>query len=185
MRDDGGPNTVQSRPPFDSSWNTDMFHFFCHMFYRDHAFEDMYCFCLRLLDRMVVTMDASYAEFNMVMAALRSRLVEALAQRPLSFRELKRMVSISTRDCESSVHSCSESDGLGFGVCSTSPAAHVDSQRYTSSSSSSADDSIEVVEKEEEQLLAKSVADAMAAIPCAFHTIKCRLQETATGDQHG
>ena len=45
---------VGERPPFDASWSSDMFHFFCHMFYRERAFEDMYCFCLRQLDRMFV-----------------------------------------------------------------------------------------------------------------------------------
>ena len=54
MRDDGEPATVQERPPFDPAWSSDMFHFFCHMFYRERAFEDMYCFCLRQLDRMFV-----------------------------------------------------------------------------------------------------------------------------------
>ena len=32
MRDEGEPETVQSRPPFDGEWSCDMFHFFCHMF---------------------------------------------------------------------------------------------------------------------------------------------------------
>ena len=81
MRDDGEPATVQERPPFDPAWSSDMFHFFCHMFYRERAFEDMYCFCLRLLDRLFVSMDADYADFNAVLAALRARLVDALAQR--------------------------------------------------------------------------------------------------------
>ena len=47
MRDDGEPSVVQDRAPFDPLWSCDMFHFFCHMFYRERAFEDMYCFALR------------------------------------------------------------------------------------------------------------------------------------------
>lgn len=101
MKDEGEPAIVQGRAPFDAEWGCDMFHFFCHMFYRDRAFEDMYCFCLRLLDRMYVSMDADYADFNTVLAALRSRLVEALAQRPLSFREFKRLIAAGTAESES------------------------------------------------------------------------------------
>ena len=78
-----------------------MFHFFCHMFYRHHAFEDMYCFCVRLLDRMFVSMDADYADFNVVLAALKGRLVDALAQRPLSFREFKRLIEGGSEDLAS------------------------------------------------------------------------------------
>ena len=105
MKDDGEPATIQSRPPFDGAWGSDLFHFFCHMFYREHAFDDMYCFCLRLLDRMVVAMDANYAEFNTVVTSLRVRLVEALAQRPLSFREFKRLMSATSSESEGSVRS--------------------------------------------------------------------------------
>ena len=65
----------------------------------------MYCFCLRLLDRMFVQMDADYADFNTVLAALRLRLVEALAQRPLSFREFKRIIAAGAADSEGSVTS--------------------------------------------------------------------------------
>jgi hypothetical protein len=101
MKDEGEPATVQGRAPFDAEWGCDMFHFFCHMFYRDRAFEDMYCFCLRLLDRMYVSMDADYADFNTVLAALKSRLVEALAQRPLSFREFKRLIAAGSVESES------------------------------------------------------------------------------------
>ena len=105
MKDDGDPSAVQDRMPFDPEWGCDMFHFFCHMFYRDRAFEDMYCFCLRLLDRMYVSMDADYADFNTVLAALKARLVDALAQRPLSFREFKRLIAAGSTDSEGSVHS--------------------------------------------------------------------------------
>ena len=45
-----------------------MFRFFCHMFYRDMPFEDMYCFSLRMLDRIFVELDADYADFNTVRA---------------------------------------------------------------------------------------------------------------------
>ena len=38
---DAGPQDCQNRPPFDPDWESDMFHFFCHMFYRERAFEDM------------------------------------------------------------------------------------------------------------------------------------------------
>tara|TARA_B100000768_G_scaffold107775_1_gene100032 strand:+ start:502 stop:645 length:144 start_codon:yes stop_codon:yes gene_type:complete len=41
-----------------------MFRFFCHMFYRERPFEDMYCFSLRMLDRIFVELDADYADFN-------------------------------------------------------------------------------------------------------------------------
>ena len=109
MRDDGDPVKVQTRPPFDEEWSCDMFHFFCHMFYRERAFEDMYCFCLRLLDRMFVSMDADYADFNAVLAALRARLIEALAQRPLSFREFRRLVAAGSTDSEGSVTSAGHS----------------------------------------------------------------------------
>jgi predicted outer membrane lipoprotein len=112
MKDEGEPQTVQSRPPFDGQWGSDMFFFFCHMFYRERAFEDMYCFCLRRLDRMMVAMDANYAEFNTVVAALRSRLVEALAQRPLSFREFKRLMAAASSESEGSVHSSSGCDSM-------------------------------------------------------------------------
>ena len=77
------------------------------------AFEDMYCFCLRLLDRLFVQMDADYADFNTVLAALRSRLVDALAQRRLSFREFKRLIAVSARG--------SHSDRLRHPVPSQSP----------------------------------------------------------------
>ena len=43
-----------------------MFRFFCHMFYRQTPFEDMYCLALRMLDRIVVELDADYADFNTV-----------------------------------------------------------------------------------------------------------------------
>ena len=43
-----------------------MFRFFCHMFYRHTPFEDMYCLALRMLDRIVVELDADYADFNTV-----------------------------------------------------------------------------------------------------------------------
>merc|ERR1712185_851902 len=105
MRDEGEPASVQGRPPFDPAWSSDMFHFFCHMFYREAAFEDMYCFCLRQLDRMFVAMDADYADFNLVIGALKARLVEALAQRPLSFREFKRLFAAASTECDGSVHS--------------------------------------------------------------------------------
>ena len=116
MKDDGEPAAVHERPPFDMAWGCDMFHFFCHMFYRDRAFEDMYCFCLRLLDRMYVSMDADYADFNTVLAALRARLVDALAQRPLSFREFKRLIAAGSTDSEGSIHS----SGFGPGSSTTS-----------------------------------------------------------------
>ena len=45
-----------------------MFRFFCHMFYRERPFEDMYCFSLRMLDRIFVELDADYADFNTVLA---------------------------------------------------------------------------------------------------------------------
>ena len=112
MRDDTQPGMdalVQGRLPFDAGWGSDMFHFFCHMFYRERAFEDMYCFCLRLLDRMFVSMDADYADFNAVLAALRARLIEALAQRPLSFREFRRLVAAGSTDSEGSVTSAGHS----------------------------------------------------------------------------
>lgn len=80
---------IKARPPFSEAWDTDMFRFFCHMFYRDSPFEDMYCFALRMLDRIFVSLDADYADFPSVVAVLRTRLQEALAQRPLSFREFK------------------------------------------------------------------------------------------------
>lgn len=113
MRDDGDPASVQARPPFDREWSSDMCHFFCHMFYRERAFEDMYCFCLRLLDRMFVQMDADYADFNSVLAALRARLVEALAQRPLSFREFKRLIAAGATDSEGSVTSAGQLSAHG------------------------------------------------------------------------
>ena len=53
----------------------------------------MYCFSLRMLDRIFVSLDADYADFPSVLAVLRTRIQEALAQRPLSFREFKRCVS--------------------------------------------------------------------------------------------
>ena len=102
MRDDGDPAALQARPPFDPGWSGDMFAFFCHMFYREQSFEDMYCFCLRLLDRMFVAMDADYADFNTVLAALRLRLIEALAQRPLSFREFKRLIAAGGAESDGS-----------------------------------------------------------------------------------
>ena len=55
--------------------------------------QDMYCFALRTLDRIYVSLDADYADFPSVVAVLRSKLQEALAQRPLSFREFKRLVA--------------------------------------------------------------------------------------------
>ena len=100
--------------------------FFCHMFYRDRPFEDMcashaqppfgaqvdssrlfrrYCFCLRALDRMFVSMDADCADFPLVLASLRTRVQDALAQRPLSFREFKRAMG-SVSDSSSRGDSC-------------------------------------------------------------------------------
>ena len=81
LRDcDGGE--VAARPPFESAWESDMFAFFCHMFYRERPFEDMYCFgCAR--STAWVSMDADYADFPSVIAALKARLQEA-AQRPLA-----------------------------------------------------------------------------------------------------
>ena len=130
---DAPPDEVQRRPPVAEAWDTDLFRFFCHMFYREYAegrleawaaverpvchsrgpappiarlltlrpppdrqrrpFEDMYCFSLRMLDRIFVSLDADYADFPSVLAVLRTRIQEALAQRPLSFREFKRCVS--------------------------------------------------------------------------------------------
>ena len=57
---------VQGRPPFSEAWDSDMFRFFCHMFYRERPFEDMYCFSLRMLDRIFVSLDADYADFSTV-----------------------------------------------------------------------------------------------------------------------
>ena len=144
---------VQGRPPFDGAWGSDMFHFFCHMFYRECAFEDMYCFCLRLLDRMFVSMDADYADFHIVVAALRSRLCEALAQRPLSFREFKRLVSATSSECEGSIYS---SSGHGPG-----------SDMGTGSASSSVDGGSEHAEGHEQQL-ARAIADGLAQLPKAI-----------------
>ena len=48
-----------------------MFRFFCHMFYRHTPFEDMYCLALRMLDRIVVELDADYADFNTVQGDIR------------------------------------------------------------------------------------------------------------------
>lgn len=107
MREVGAPALVLSRPPFSADWDSDMLTFFCHMFYRERPFEDMYCFALRALDRIFVSTDADCADFPSVVAALRSRLREALVQRPLSFREFKRLVCAAGADgCDSiSAHS--------------------------------------------------------------------------------
>jgi hypothetical protein len=161
MRDEGGPASVQSRPPFDAGWSSDGFHFFCHMFYRDRAFEDMYCFCLRLLDRMYVSMDADYADFNTVLAALRSRLVDALAQRPLSFREFKRLIAAGGADSEGSATSC--------GNAAATPA-------NAGSSASSADAAGE--EGEHEQL-AHTIAEVMATLPRHLEGMKVGLKGAA------
>ena len=104
LRDCDG-SEVAARPPFESAWESDMFAFFCHMFYRERPFEDMYCFALRTLDRVWVSMDADYADFPSVIAALKARLQEALAQRPLSFREFKRAMG-SVSDSSSRGDSC-------------------------------------------------------------------------------
>ena len=105
------PNdAVQRRPPFDAAWESDMFRFFCQMFYRDRPFEDMYCFALRTLDRIFVSLDADYADFPSVVAVLRSKLQEALAQRPLSFREFKRLVAQADGDGTSDTRSSHSHD---------------------------------------------------------------------------
>ena len=120
LRDcDGGE--VAARPPFESAWESDMFAFFCHMFYRERPFEDMYCFALRTLDRVWVSMDADYADFPSVIAALKARLQEALAQRPLSFREFKRLVAKADRG-----DAASEASGGGGGSASGHSAASTD-----------------------------------------------------------
>ena len=72
--------------------------------------QDMYCFALRTLDRIYVSLDADYADFPSVVAVLRSKLQEALAQRPLSFREFKRLVA--------------QADGGGDGGTSDTRSSH-------------------------------------------------------------
>jgi len=101
MRDEGSPHLVQERPPFSEEWDSDMLTFFCHMFYRERPFDDMYCFSLRALDRLFVSMDADCADFPSVLAALRWRITETLAQRPLSFSEFKRLVRLTSPDSDS------------------------------------------------------------------------------------
>jgi len=46
--------------------------------------------------------DADYADFNTVLAALRQRLVDALAQRPRSFREFKRLIAAGSDQSDTS-----------------------------------------------------------------------------------
>ena len=187
MKDEGEPQTVQSRPPFDGQWGSDMFFFFCHMFYRERAFEDMYCFCLRRLDRMMVAMDANYAEFNTVVAALRSRLVEALAQRPLSFREFKRLMAAASSESEGSVHSSSGCDSTAVPAGTTSTTslfggggglwATGSSRRSSCSAASSADDGGHEGEQGEHQL-ARTIAEAMSIIPRSLESLKAQLRGT-------
>ena len=187
MKDKGEPQTVQSRPPFDGQWGSDMFFFFCHMFYRERAFEDMYCFCLRRLDRMMVAMDANYAEFNTVVAALRSRLVEALAQRPLSFREFKRLMAAASSESEGSVHSSSGCDSTAVPAGTTSTTslfggggglwATGSSRRSSCSAASSADDGGHEGEQGEHQL-ARTIAEAMSIIPRSLESLKAQLRGT-------
>ncbi len=191
MKDEGEPQSVQARPPFDGQWSSDMFLFFCHMFYRERAFEDMYCFCLRRLDRMVVAMDANYAEFNNVVAALRSRLIEALAQHPLSFREFKRLMAAASSEGEGSVHSSSgyESAAAPGGAPSAAslfggggalwPTA---SARRSSSAASSADEGgHEGSGEQSEHQLARTIAEAMAAIPRSLEGLKAQLRGSHGG----
>ena len=117
------PEQVQQRPPFSDAWDSPMLCFFCHMFYRDRPFEDMYCFCLRALDRMFVSMDADCADFPLVIASLRARVQDALAQRPLSFREFKRAMGSGTDN--SSRDSCDS----GEASTSSNDAAHEHEER--------------------------------------------------------
>ena len=67
LNPDPNPNPDPDPTP-TKAWDSDMFRFFCHMFYRDMPFEDMYCFSLRMLDRIFVELDADYADFNTVRA---------------------------------------------------------------------------------------------------------------------
>ena len=155
LRDcDGGE--VAARPPFESAWESDMFAFFCHMFYRERPFEDMYCFALRTLDRVWVSMDADYADFPSVIAALKARLQEALAQRPLSFREFKRLVAKADRG-----DAASEASGGGGGSASGHSAASTDA---TVEAEASAD-----------RELSRVIAEAMGALPRGLESAKARL----------
>ena len=102
---DGTPEQVQQRPPFDEGWDSPMLTFFSHMFYRERPLDDMYCFCLRALDRIFVSTHADCASFPAVISALRSRVKDALAQRPLSFREFKRIIGTHESDSLRDSHS--------------------------------------------------------------------------------
>ena len=140
---------VGERPPFSELWDgSDMFHFFCHMFYRERALEDTYCFALRLLDRMFVTMDADYSTFPDVLSALRTRLLDALSQRPLSFREFKRLVSASHSVETDSAYSGHSISSAGTG-------------------SSLADDGAE-----SERELARVVSEALASVPRSLERLR-------------
>ena len=166
MRDEGDPASVQARSPSSPEWVCDTFHFFCHMFYRERAFEDMYCFCLRLLDRMFVQMDADYADFNTVLAALRTRLVDALAQRPLSFREFKRLIAAGAADSEGSVTSAGQISGHG----SATPAATVDEPLLRH---------VEHADGIDAEQLRRTLAEAMGTLPKHLDGLRSGLQGAA------
>uniref|UniRef100_A0A7S3ETY4 ELMO domain-containing protein n=1 Tax=Haptolina ericina TaxID=156174 RepID=A0A7S3ETY4_9EUKA len=154
MRDETATE-CQKRPPFDTEWDSEMFHFFCHMFYRERPFEDMYCFSVRMLDRMFVSMEAEYSDFNMVLAALRGRLQEALVQRPLSFREFKRLISAPGGDNDS-VHSGATSNS-GYS--------------YSGGGGSAGQPNSVSGERE----LSRVIADALGGLPQSLDTVKSRL----------
>ena len=60
---------------------------------------------MRALDRIFVSTNADCADFPSVIATLRMRVKDALAQRPLSFREFKRIVGNHDTDSLRDSHS--------------------------------------------------------------------------------
>lgn len=55
----------------------------------DVAFEEVYCACFALLDRVWLQRRASYMEFNSVMQEVKGCLDKALRRRPKTLAELK------------------------------------------------------------------------------------------------
>jgi len=63
---------------------------FCALLHdSDVAFEELYCSCFALLDRIWLQRRASYMEFNSVMQEVKAQLDKALRRRPKTLTELR------------------------------------------------------------------------------------------------
>lgn len=63
---------------------------FCALLHdSDVAFDEVYCSCFALLDRVWLQRGASYMEFNSVMQEVKAQLDKALRRRPKTLTELQ------------------------------------------------------------------------------------------------